>query len=133
MKLSHTRLLVNKYQACFHFYRDVLGFEVAWGNENTGYADFQTEGGSTLALFEQSSMAHAVGVEDLPVDSTSMDRVCLVFLVGNVDKAYEALLQKGVEFITKPTDRRDWGIRVAHFRDPDGNLIEISEPMEFAP
>lgn len=30
MKLTHTRLLVDDYKACFIFYRDVLGFEVSW-------------------------------------------------------------------------------------------------------
>ena len=28
MKISHTRLLVSKYQDCFLFYRDILGFPV---------------------------------------------------------------------------------------------------------
>lgn len=23
----------------------------------------------------------------------------------------------------------DWGIRTAHLRDPDGNLIEINQPL----
>jgi catechol 2,3-dioxygenase-like lactoylglutathione lyase family enzyme len=27
-------------------------------------------------------------------------------------------------------DRPEWGIRTAHFRDPDGNLIEINQPLK---
>ncbi len=34
-----------------------------------------------------------------------------------------------VEFITKPTEQKDWGIKVAHFRDPAGSLVEIYESI----
>jgi len=33
-------------------------------------------------------------------------------------------------FETEPTDRSVWGIRTAHFRDPDGNLIEINHALK---
>ena len=32
--------------------------------------------------------------------------------------------QVGGSLITAPTDMPQWGIRTAHLRDPDGNLIE---------
>ena len=50
----------------------------------------------------------------------------LVFFVGDVDVACFKLKKRGVAFVTEPFDRPDWGIRVAHFRDPNGNLIEIN-------
>lgn len=51
--------------------------------------------------------------------------VVLDFGVDNVDETYQELCNKGVSFINKPHDRSDWRARVAHFRDPDGYLIEI--------
>ncbi|MFV9644620.1 MAG: VOC family protein, partial [Desulfobacterales bacterium] len=51
------------------------------------------------------------------------------FEVPNVDKATQELKAKGVVFETEPTDRSVWGIRTAHFRDPDGNLIEINQAL----
>ena len=60
-----------------------------------------------------------------------MDRVCLIFHVDSVDESYANLRQRGVRFIYEPHDRNGWGVRVAHFRDPAGNLIEINEPIEF--
>ncbi|KAA0254227.1 MAG: hypothetical protein EDM79_20930, partial [Chloroflexi bacterium] len=36
----------------------------------------------------------------------------------------------GVTLLTEPTDHADWGIRTAHFRDPDGHLIEINQPLK---
>lgn len=129
MNLTHIRLLVKNYPECFLFYRDVLGFQVGWGNETSMYADFKTGGGSELALFSRIFMAKAVGADHLPVDSDSMDKVALIFHVDSVDQTFHSLKERGVLFITEPHDRKDWGIRVAHFRDPDGNLIEINEPM----
>lgn len=39
--------------------------------------------------------------------------------------AYEALRQRGAEFLTPP---HDWGAEIrCFFRDPDGHLFEISE------
>jgi len=55
------------------------------------------------------------------------------FHVDSVDEYYNYLSEKGVQFINEPHDRKDWGIRVAHFRDPDGNLIEINAPIAFEP
>jgi catechol 2,3-dioxygenase-like lactoylglutathione lyase family enzyme len=42
-----------------------------------------------------------------------------------VDEAYRQLQARGVAFVTIPQSREEWGIRTAHFRDPDGNLLEI--------
>jgi lactoylglutathione lyase len=133
LEFTHVRLLVNHYKECFLFYRDVLGFEVGWGDETSMYADFKTTAGTKIALFDRTFMAQAVGKDHLPVDANSMDKHCLIFHVDSVDETYRGLIEKGAEFINEPHDRNDWGIRVAHFRDPDGNLIEINEQIEFEP
>lgn len=52
------------------------------------------------------------------------------FEVDDVDVAYQQLRDKGITFVTEPLDRPDWGIRTAHFRDPDGNLIEIYNNLD---
>lgn len=124
MNLTHTRLLVDNYKECFFFYRDVLGFDVSWGDENSNYADLQFEG-STLGLFVRKQMVEAIGEVYTP-DGHKADRTALIFKVASVEEKYQALKGK-VNFITEPTEQRDWGIKVAHFRDPAGNLIEIYE------
>ncbi|MDQ6598953.1 VOC family protein [Bacillus salipaludis] len=125
MELTHTRLLVDNYKDCFLFYRDVLGFQVSWGDENSRYADFKFNSGATLGLFERKLMAEAVGVEYSAVIER-VDRTALIFQVSSVEEKYQELKDR-VEFITKPTEQKGWGIKVAHFRDPDGSLIEIYE------
>lgn len=125
---THTRLLVSEYRACFRFYRDVLGFDVEWGDEEGGYADFRT-GETTLALFDRTAMAEAVGADDDPGGAARRDEVAVVFRVESVDDAYERLRSEA-SFVTEPRDRPEWGIRVAHLRDPDGTLLEINEPLD---
>jgi len=49
--------------------------------------------------------------------------------VKDIETSVDELREKGVVFINEIHDRPDWGIRVAHFRDPDGNLIEINTPL----
>ena len=124
LRFTHTRLLVQDYHACFLFYRDVLGLEAGFGDESSGYADFQT-GDVSLALFDRQEMIDALGDAALPSSGGSADRVALIFAVDDVDRAVTELQGWGVRFVSEPTDHPDWGIRTAHFRDPDGNLIEI--------
>ncbi|WP_067730499.1 VOC family protein [Oceanobacillus damuensis] len=124
MEFTHTRLLVDNYKECFLFYRDVLGFNVTWGDENSNYADFKFNG-ATLGIFERKQMVEAIGGE-YSVNIEKTDRTALIFKVKNVEETYQELKNK-VEFITKPTEQKDWGIKVAHFRDPAGSLIEIYE------
>jgi lactoylglutathione lyase len=125
MKMSHTRLLVTKFQECFLFYRDTMGFPVLWGDEHGTYADFDADG-HKLALFRRAPMAQAIGVEPPEPKAEGQDYVCLVFAVQDVDREYSSLVGKGISLLNRPHDRKDWGIRCFHLRDPDGNLIEIN-------
>lgn len=127
MELTHIRLLVDNYKECFLFYRDVLEFKVSFGDENSSYAEFKFEG-VALGLFGRKQMAEAVGAEYHPIRNRS-DKAALIFKVENVEEKYEELREK-VEFITEPAAQGGWGIKVAHFRDPAGSLIEIYESLE---
>jgi lactoylglutathione lyase len=127
MKLTHTRLLVDRYRECYQFYKETLSFECTWGDEDSNYAQFQA-GDTQLAIFDRKQMLDDL---DLPYERKAekpSDDVALIFAVDDVHSAYHSLSSK-VEFITKPHDREDWMIRVAHFRDPDGTLIEINQSL----
>jgi lactoylglutathione lyase len=74
-------------------------------------------------------MAEVVGSTNRAARADSQDPVALILAVDDVDAAYQELTAKGIAFGTQPMDRPLWGIRTAHFRDPDGNLIEINNPL----
>ncbi len=129
MKLTHVRLLVNDFDACFRFYRDMMGFQVQWGAEGSGYADFRGRGEAMVALFSRQEMAETLGEAVLPSELSCQDRAMLIFEAADLDSTVEALRARGVQFVTELQERPDWGIRTVHLRDPDGNLIEINSPL----
>jgi catechol 2,3-dioxygenase-like lactoylglutathione lyase family enzyme len=128
---TFTRLLVRDFAANYRFYRDAMGFTAAFGEEHDVYADFKT-GEVTIALFDRGAMAEAVGTTDLPPTASAQDTVALCFAVENVDAACADLRARGVSFVTEPQDRSEWMIRTAHFRDPEGNLLEIFSAIAVA-
>ena len=128
MIMTHTRLLVSDFKACFRFYRDAMGFPVKWGEEDGTYADFDANGHS-LALFGKEPMAAAIKVESNQLKTKQQDDVCLVFAVDDVDGAYERMRGKRIPTIDQPHDRKDWGVRCFHLRDPEGILIEINKEI----
>ncbi|MBE9034060.1 VOC family protein [aff. Roholtiella sp. LEGE 12411] len=124
LQLSHLRLLVANYKDSFLFYRDLLRFDVDWGDENSEYAEFNT-GYVKLGLFKKELMAPVVPSIEQPSYVANRDKIALIFAVDNVDEVYQQVKDHHAIVVTPPQDRPDWGIRTAHFRDPDGNLIEI--------
>ncbi|MCF6269466.1 MAG: VOC family protein [Melioribacteraceae bacterium] len=125
MKLSNIRLLVSDFEKSFTFYNETLRLKCTWGNKDDVFASFDIGLPSGLAIFKAELMADAIGGEKAENDTVSNDKFAIVIEVDNVDKAFKELQNKSIKFITEPKDMKVWGIRVAHFRDPDGNLIEI--------
>jgi catechol 2,3-dioxygenase-like lactoylglutathione lyase family enzyme len=125
MKLNNIRLLVADFDACFEFYSEKLGLKVTWGEKGSAYASFDIGLPSGLALFKSELMAESVGNANLELPQNHREKTAIVLQVDSVDESYKELCERGVEFVNKPLDMSGWGDRVAHFRDPEGNLIEI--------
>jgi len=129
LQLTHFRLIVSNYKDTFLFYRNLLGFAPDWGNENTGYAEFNI-GTIQLAILKKEFMAGVIPITEQPLVFRSTDKVSLVFAVDDVNEVYQHLQEQNVPIVTPPTDRPEWGIRTAHFRDPDSNLVEIYTSLD---
>jgi len=133
MKLGSVRLLVRDYKKCFEFYTEKLGLEPLWGDIDGCYASFKvtdTEGMEGLAIFVSDFMAPVVGNAEKPQPSGYREKLMVSFEVENIDAAYQALLAKGIEFISQPTDWPDAGMRTVYLRDPEENLIELFTPLK---
>jgi catechol 2,3-dioxygenase-like lactoylglutathione lyase family enzyme len=109
------------------FYRDVLGLRADWGDEVGDYASFIVpDGGSVVAVLRREAMDEAIGpAQGRPVG----DRAVVVFDVPDVETMVASLWQRGAEVASPPTDQPRWGLRVGHVRDPDGNLVELVQPL----
>ncbi len=130
MRFNNVRLLVKDFAKCFNFYKNQLGLEVAWGDENSGYASFKVADGiEGLAIFVSDWMALSIGNENKEQPVDYREKSLISFIVDNVDETYEILKAKGVVFINEPTNMSDWGMRTVHFRDPEENLIELYTPL----
>ncbi|MGH3490051.1 MAG: VOC family protein [Actinopolymorphaceae bacterium] len=128
MRMSHVRLLVDEFDACFRWYRDVLGLRPYWGEEGSGYADFSAgDGASDLALFSRSAQAEVSG--SLGDGDGDRDRVALVFRVADVDRTAREVRGRGGTVVAGPEDQPGWGIRTLHVRDPDGNVVELNSEL----
>lgn len=126
MKLYNLRLLVNDFDECFKFYSEIMEFEVVWGKPGGDYASFKSDNKEfSLSIFKSDLMDKAIGNSSLYPENGFKDKTVLVIQVESVDRTFEKLSDKGVNFINKPVDIAGWGSRVVHLRDTEGNLIEL--------
>ncbi len=128
MELSNIRLLVNDFDKCFKFYAEQLGLKVTWGKIGGDYASFDIGIKSSemgLSIFKSDLMAAAIGNSNKSLPGDNREKIAIILKVDNVDTTFQNLSAKNVPFINEPTDMTGWGIRAAHFRDPENNLIEI--------
>ncbi|MEC2018545.1 VOC family protein [Bacillus velezensis] len=124
MKLLQIRLLVNDFKKSVEFYKDLLGLPISWLEKEMEYALFDN-GETKIELLSRENMAEIVEEERKSLDGDAQSRFLLQFKVEDVDKTYEYLHKQGIKCVNEPHDRQEWRARVAHFRDPDNNLIEI--------
>jgi lactoylglutathione lyase len=127
LKLLQIRLLTRDFKKSAAFYRDTMAFPVKWYEESMEYALFDN-GETKIELFSQKGFYEAIGETNAP-EAGAPSKFVLNFQVDNVDVTYAELSEKGVVFYRKPQDKVEWNARVAHFHDPDGNLIEIYQML----
>jgi len=120
-QLDYTMVVVSDMARSVEFYRDRLGIPLKF--ESPEWTEFQT-GTTTLAL-------HSGGVprQGPPVgDPSKQAGSCSIgFNVEDVDKTYEELKAKGVNFVMPPMQREGEGIRLAVCLDPDGLPISFAQ------
>lgn len=117
-KLFAACILVNDFEKSLSFYRDVLGLAV--NSQDGKFADFKLEG-TSLAIFQKSEATTMFPKEHMG----SAGGVVLAFQVDDVNKACEELKAKGIDVFEGPKTT-EWGQTVAYFKDPDGNIWEVS-------
>jgi lactoylglutathione lyase len=121
-----TVLFVRDLAACTAFYRDT--FKLQYQESDASGATFLLEEGLYFILLSPAGAADLLGI---PVNELKIEggpRGLLAASVADVDATYEELKAKGVTFVRPPTDQ-PWGLRTAHFTDPEGNLWEINQPI----
>ena len=118
-KLFAVCLLVDNFEKSFQFYKDVLGLE--FNSRGGKFADFKL-GETSLAIFQKDEAVAMFPKEHMRTGGGAV----LGFQVEDVQKTCEELKTKGVDIFEGPKTT-PWGQTVAYFKDPDGNIWEISK------
>ena len=117
-RLSIVRVFVRDFERALRFYTGTLGIPLALRSNEYGWAQLAT-GQAQLAL---ERLDPASG------EDARLGRFLGVSLaVADVCATYEELFARGVDFLAPP-EQMSWGGVVAHFRDPDGNVLTLVGP-----
>lgn len=116
MKLYALRIFVRDWDAACAFYGKTLGLTERFRNDEMGWAEYDLDGpcfGLQRADPDDAEDAALVG------------RFLGVSLqVDDIQQTYAALAAKGVDF-PSPPEAQPWGGSLAHFKDPDGNVLTL--------
>ncbi|MCX5133250.1 VOC family protein [Streptomyces sp. NPDC060011] len=124
MELAQVRLLVSDFAACYRFYSEVLGLKPQSGATGGPYEKFSPVTGSAgIALQDRAMMAEVLGEIG---EHVTGHRSLVVLRVDDLDTYCEQLVSRGADVLHGPAPMTD-RMRVAHLRDPEGNLVELQE------
>ncbi|MEV6835503.1 VOC family protein [Streptomyces sp. NPDC051133] len=124
MELAQVRLLVTDFAACYRFYADVLGLKPQSGATGGPYEKFSPHTGSAgIALQDRAMMAQIL--RELEEAATG-HRSLVVLRVDDLDAYCAEITARGATLLHGPAPMTD-RMRVAHLRDPEGNLVELQQ------
>ncbi len=118
-QIDYTMVVVSDMARSIEFYRDKLGIPLKF--ESPEWTEFLT-GTTTLALHGGGIPRTAYSAADKEAGTCSIG-----FNVDDVDKTYEALKARGINFVMPPTQREGEGIKLAVCIDPDGLPVSFAQ------
>lgn len=117
-QLYAVRVFVTDWDRSLNFYTETLGIDTNVRNDELGWAQLAT-GECQLALER--------------IDPADPEAVSLVgrfvgvsLSVADISESFRLLASRGVEFLAPP-EKQEWGGVLAHFKDPDGNVLTLLE------
>jgi catechol 2,3-dioxygenase-like lactoylglutathione lyase family enzyme len=118
--IDHVAVVTADVERAAKFYTEVLGFRetVRLDTTHSGLIIFVSLDGCQVELFGGGNPRDPKeGVNEVGYKHITL-------LVDDVDAEYTRLKELGVDFYMDPTTVES-GLRLAFFRDPDGNPIEL--------
>ncbi|MGW4271195.1 VOC family protein [Streptomyces seoulensis] len=130
MELAQVRLLVTDFAACYRFYAEVLGLKPQSGAQRGPYEKFSPAAGSAgIALQDRAMMAEVLGELG---ESVAGHRSLVVLRVDDLDACCARVAARGATLLHGPAPMTD-RMRVAHLKDPEGNVVELQEWLLLRP
>ena len=124
MKLDGFGLFVEDMPAMVRFYRDVLGFEIAEGEDAENV--YLVKDGTLFMLYERKNFERMTSRKYEYVKGLNghFEIALYVDTFEEVDVEYAKAVERGARPVLEPTTE-PWGQRTCYIADPEGNLIEI--------
>ncbi|WP_346938772.1 VOC family protein [uncultured Clostridium sp.] len=147
--IAHVGLTVSNLEKSIEFYQNTLGLtyqgQLLMEGEETeklfGMASCKVRvaylNGSTELMAPPVELIQFVGTDiqskGNQLNQLSISELC--FYVSDIDSIYEKLLDKGIEFLSKPQyfDYTTQGFgksKAVYFKDPDGIILELMECID---
>jgi len=118
-------LFVEDLQRSRAFYHGVLGLDVQF--EDADSVGFKIEGMAFIVLQVDRARVQLQG------EPTATPRAgataFLTTFTEDADALHADLVRRGVTFFQEPAEQ-PWGMRTAYFKDPDGHVWEIAQPVK---
>jgi catechol 2,3-dioxygenase-like lactoylglutathione lyase family enzyme len=133
MRLHHAGLSVPDLDRSLDWYCGALGlrpgfrFEIPGAGLRGAFA--LGDGGCGVELLEQSGAVPGPPRADPPSANAAHGYNHVCFQVDDLAAAYGRLIERGAVAVWAPRDSPEPGVRMAFVTDPDGNLIELIEPV----
>lgn len=114
-KISAVTFRVVNMTESVRFYKDVLGMELLYGGEGTGFSSLRARDTQSAIL-------------NLEQGQTVTHWGRLIFYVTDVDALWNHLKDRGFD----PEIPRDaaWDERYFHMSDPDGHKLSFARPIQ---
>lgn len=114
--LHHLALLVKNFDACRHFYTNILGMQIVWQPDDDNL--YLSSGNDNLAL-------HRAPADYSPGKHHPLDHMGFFLKHRDEVDAWHTYLQnQGCHIMKAPKDHRD-GTRSFYCADPDGNVVQM--------
>jgi lactoylglutathione lyase len=133
MRLHHAGISVPDLDRALEWYCGALGLEPGFRFEvpplGLRGAFALGQGGGGVELLEQAGAVPGVSRPDPPSANAvhGFNHAC--FQVDDLDALYARLIERGAAGVWAPRDSPEPGVRMAYVTDPDGNLIELIQPV----
>jgi len=138
--IRHIGLVVRNTEKALSFYRDFLGFKVYWDKIEEGSfietitglsrvkvrtIKMQSLNGCVLELLYYEAYPGPSPVKELQQAGFTH----MAITVGDLDKAFVTLKEKGVDFLSLPQISPDNKTKVVFCRDLEGNFLELVQEL----
>ncbi len=142
VRFRHVAIVVADLEMMLDFYTRTLGFQlkrrfdiqtedfrkgIGIASAKARVAHIAIPGGAEIELF-QFIRPSRQPVAMLPPDVPGFRHIA--FVVDDIETSYSELTARGVRFFSEPVTIKEpeevAGIQFVYFRDPEGNIIELS-------